>query len=323
VDTSGGPDAPEAAATGRGGSGELAAIERLRRRLGPARDGELWVGDDAAVVEVPGGPLLLAADSVVDGVHFSLRWSSYADVGWKAMAVNLSDIAAMGGRAHRALVTVAGPEGTDLDGLYDGILEAADAYDCPVVGGDLTSAPGLVITVALTGGLAVGVSRPVRRDGAAPGDLLLVTGALGASAAGLAALGRGEDGARTVAAHRRPRPRLAEGALAARSGASAMIDVSDGTAIDLWRLAVASGLSAELDDLPVADGATPLEALAGGDDYELVFALPAGRLEELRSAFAGADLDQPILIGRCAAGTPGRLVLAGSEISPQGWEHRL
>ena len=305
------------------GSGELAAIERLSHRLAPAPEGELWVGDDAAVIGVPEGSLLLAADAVVDGVHFSLRWSSWADVGWKAMAVNLSDIAAMGGVPHRAVVAVAGPEGMDLEGLYDGILEAAQRYSCPVVGGDLTAAPTLVITVALTGGLAPGVSAPVLRSGARPGDLLAVTGPLGAAAAGLAALGRGETAAPGAQRHLRPVPRVAEGTEAARAGVSAMMDISDGTGLDLWRLTTASGLAAELDRLPVAEGADAGQAWSGGEDYELLMAVPAAALEVLQSGFAAAGLDPPLLIGRCVEGPPGRLVLEGRQMEPGGWEHRL
>lgn len=303
--------------------GELAAVERLAERLRPPPPGELWLGDDAAVVVPPVGMLLLAADSVVDGVHFSLRWSSWADVGWKAMAVNLSDIAAMGGMPHRCLVTVAGPRGTDLDGLYDGILEAADRYSCPVVGGDLTAAPALVITVAVTGAAAPGVDAPVRRSGARPGDLLLVTGPLGSAAAGLAALERGEPSEAGFGAHLRPRPRLAEGAEAARAGARAMMDVSDGTGLDLWRLTVASGVAAELDRLPVAQGASFEQAWSGGEDYQLIFAVAPAALDGLRAGFADAGLDPPLVIGRCVSGPPGRLVLDGREIAPRGWEHRL
>jgi len=315
-------DGPAAASSGPS-SGELAAIERLTRRLGPAPAAELWVGDDAAVVAPPHGPLLLAADSVVDGVHFSLRWSTWADVGWKAMAVNLSDIAAMGGLPHRSLVAVAGPEGTDLESLYDGILEAADRYACPVVGGDLTAAPTLVITVALTGGLAPGVPAPVRRSGARPGDLLAVTGPLGAAAAGLAALRRGEPDGAGVQAHRRPRPRVTEGTEAARAGATAMMDISDGTGLDLWRLTSASGVAAELDRLPVAEGADAEQAWSGGEDYELLMALPPDTLEPLRSALAELGLSSPLVIGRCTSGPPGRLILDGREMVPGGWEHRL
>ena len=239
------------------------------------------------------------------------------------MAVNLSDIAAMGGVPHRALVTVAGPAGMDLEGLYDGIIEAAERYRCPVVGGDLTGAPTLVVTVAVTGGLPPGVTRPVLRSGARPGDLLAVTGPLGAAAAGLAALEKGETGTPGIDAHRRPRPRVAEGALAARMGARAMMDISDGTGLDLWRLTTASGLAAELDELPVAAGAQVEQAWSGGDDYELVFAFAPGALAALQDAFAAAKLEPPILIGRCVAGEPGHLTLNGRPMDPRGWEHRL
>src|SRR5205823_4192848 len=135
-------------------TGEFAVISRLRERF-PA------IGDDAAVVDPPEGPLLLAADAVVAGVHTPAD-TDLTDVGWRAVVVNVSDIAAMGGRPLHALVTVAAPPGTDLDRLFDGVAEAAQAYVCPVVGGDLTAADTLVVTVAVTGTVD---GTPVRRSG--------------------------------------------------------------------------------------------------------------------------------------------------------------
>ena len=286
------------------------------------RDVQLGVGDDAAIVECPPGMQLVATtDTLVAGVHFPASVPPAA-IGHRALAVNLSDLAAMGGVPHRGVVTVAGPEGTDLERLYDGILEAAERYSCPVVGGDLTAAPTLVITVAVTGGLAPGAP-PVLRSGARPGDLLAVTGPLGAAAAGLAALERGETGGAGVLAHRRPRPRLAEGVEAAGAGASALMDIAVGTGLVLWRLTTASGVAAEVDGLPVAEGADAEQAWSGGDDYELLMALPPAVLDRLCGGFAGAGLEAPLVIGRCVSGPPGRLVLEGREMAPGGWEHRL
>lgn len=132
---------------------EMATIERIRARLPGPPAGEVWIGDDAAVLGRPAGPLLLAADMVVAGVHADLELVGLADLGWKALVVNVSDMAAMGGRPARALVSVAAPAGTDIDLLYVGLAEAARDYACPVVGGDLTNAEALVVSVALTGDL--------------------------------------------------------------------------------------------------------------------------------------------------------------------------
>jgi len=321
------PDPPPPAVAGEGAVGddsvgELAAIAALGARLGRPPSGELWLGDDAAVVEPLKGPLLLATDTVVAGIHFDLRWSAPADVGWKAMAVNISDLAAMGARPHRALVSVAGPAGTDIPGLYDGLLEASAEYGCPIVGGDLTSAPVLVLTVAVTGSMPPGC-QPVTRAGAAPVDVVWLTGPLGSSAAGLAALVRGERHHPLAGAHRRPRARLEEGTAALVAGASAMIDLSDGTAIDLWRLGLASGVGMELDRVPAADGATAEEALGGGEDYELAFTAPATASNRVHEAFAAAGCRPPLAVGRCTEGEPGRVRLNGADVGVRGWEHRF
>ena len=232
------------------GGGELAAISRLERLLPPPPPGETWIGDDAAVL--PGG-LLLAIDSVVKGVHFG---DDLKAAGWRVVARNVSDIAAMGGEPRHLVVAVAGR--VDLDALYAGILAAAEEYGCPVVGGDLTAAPEVVITAAITGHVD---GPPVLRSGARPGDVIHVTGPLGHGAA--------SD------YQERPRARVAEGRAARIAGATAMIDVSDGLGLDLRRLALASGIGVRLEQIPVANGATEAQAMAGGEDYELVFTAPA------------------------------------------------
>ena len=265
-------------------TGEFALIERLRARF-PA------IGDDAAVAEPPEGPLLLAADSVVGGVHADLSKIGLDDVGWKAVVVNVSDIAAMGGRPLYLLVTVAAPSGTDLERLFDGIGEAAHAYVCPVVGGDLSSADCLVVTVAVTGTVD---GTPVLRSGASPGEWIYVTGPLGAAAAS--------------GWTRRPLARVAEGVDARASGATAMIDVSDGLAADLTHLADASGVGFALDEVPVAPGATVDQALGGGEDYELVFTTPV----------AGSAVG--FRIGRCTD-DPAERTLEGQPLPALGWEH--
>ncbi|HJV09273.1 MAG TPA: AIR synthase related protein, partial [Acidimicrobiales bacterium] len=150
------------------------------------------MGDDAAVVRGPSGSLLLAADAVVAGVHADLDLVGLDDMGWKAMVANVSDIAAVGGRPCCAVVTVAGPLGQiDFDLLYDGLTEASSAYDCPIVGGDLTTSATLVVSVAIVGDGGGEAPAPVLRSGAHAGDTLFVTGPLGSSAAGLELLRKG------------------------------------------------------------------------------------------------------------------------------------
>ncbi len=298
-------------------SGEFAALARLATTLGVLEGPEIGIGDDAAVVRAPGGGwLLLAADTVVAGVHADLALTGLDDLGWKAVAANVSDIAAMGGTPAHLLVTVAGPPGTDLDLLYRGIAEAAACYHCPVVGGDLTNAETLVVTVAITGSLP---GPPIRRSGARAGDGIWVTGRLGLAAAGLRLLQEGGKRAIGVAveAHRRPRPSVAAGLAARAAAASAMIDVSDGLAADLGHVGDASGVGIEVDLLPVGDGATEEEALVGGEDYVLAFT--AADDDAVATAFAG--LRPPVRIGTCVADSTRRQVLGRPFPPAGGWEH--
>lgn len=308
---------------------EFALIERLRERLvGPP--GETWVGDDVAVVPGPRGDMLLAADAVVEGVHVDLALVGLDDMGWKAMAANVSDIAAVGGCPSYALVTVAGPLGEiDFELLYDGLTAASAAYGCPIVGGDLTSSPTLVVSVAVVGDGAgsADLPPPVLRSGAQAGDVIFVTGPLGSSAAGLQLLqtGRAADAPDLVLAHRRPRARLDEGLAARRAGASAMIDVSDGLAADLRHIADASGVGVVVDRVPVALGVARVSdnaealGLGGGEDYELVFT--AADPELVERGFADAGLGMPLRIGRCTA-EAGERRLRDTELPVVGWEHR-
>lgn len=290
------------------GNGESAFLRQLRSTLPSGPADEVWIGDDAAVVRPPVGVLLMAADTLVEGVHADLSLTSLADLGWKAMAVNLSDIAAMGGQPGHALVTVAVPSGVGgagagLDDLYAGLAEAAEAYSCPIVGGDLSGGPAWVVTVAVTGSVADGP--PVLRSGARPGDLLMVTGPLGAAAADLRHL---RAGATSGPSHGRPRPLLEAGQTARQAGATAMMDLSDGVATDLPRLAEASGVGVVVEDVPIAPGATLDEALGGGDDYELL-------------ATSRVPLEGWLVIGRCTS-DPGERRLGAEPLPSGGWEHR-
>lgn len=318
--------------------GEFAAIDAIRRSLRHVPDGaQVWIGDDAAVLPPTGGDvLLLAVDAVVAGVHADLRLTGLSDLGWKAMAASLSDIAAMGADPTFALVSIAGPTGTDLDLLYRGIGEAAELFGCPVVGGDLTNADDLVVSVTVSGTCP---GKPVRRDGARPGDEVWVTGPLGSSSAGLSLLRSRRTRSGTflsdsvvsdsvvsdssvsdslVRAHSRPVPRIAEGRAARLAGATAMIDVSDGFSADAGHIAEASGVGIELADVPVAPGATLDEALGGGEDFELVFCAPAGA--RIPDAFVG--LREPIWLGTCTDPERG-LRLKGEPLRPTGWQHEL
>jgi thiamine-monophosphate kinase len=272
--------------------------------------------------------LLLAADAVVAGVHCDLDLVGLDDMGWKALVANVSDVAAVGGRPCYALVTVAGPLAKlDFDLLYDGLIAASDAYECPIVGGDLSSSVTLVVSVAIVGDAGSATPAPVLRSGARAGDTLFVTGPLGSSAAGLELLRRARvsEAPDLILAHRRPRARLDEGTAARVAGATAMIDVSDGLAADLRHLADASGVGVVLDRVPVAIGVNRVSddpeamALGGGEDYELLFAAPDPVLVE--STFAGRGLGTPLRIGHCTT-DPAERRLRGGDLPVLGWEHR-
>lgn len=283
--------------------GEFGLIDRLARAIswtnGAPRAGELLlgIGDDAALLRLPPAhDLVVTIDALVEEVHFRRDWSRPADVGWKALAVNLSDLAAMGARPVAAVVTLAVPEDTPvawIDGLYRGLGECAAAYGCPVAGGDTVRAPRHVaISIAALG--AVPEGRAVHRSGASLGDLVCVTGVLGDSGAGLELLRRGvkaiPEWRPLLERHRRPRAPVEAGAALAGAGlATAMIDLSDGLAGDLRHLARASGVGAriEADRLPISDaarraaarlGVDPVEwALHAGEDYQLLFTVPESR----------------------------------------------
>ncbi len=308
----------------------IAAIRRVLSGAGP----EVIVGpgDDAAVLAPPSGQLVLTADALIEGVHFDLAFTSARDLGYKAVVVNLSDIAAMGASPRAAVVTLAlsrDVEASWVIELYSGMREACDEHALWLVGGDLTRGAQIAISVTVAGDVAPG--RAVTRAGAQPGDLVAVTGELGASAAGLRIARSRRVGTELdralLLAHLRPVARVGEGAVLARHAATAMMDISDGLAMDLTRLSAASGVLARvrLADVPIATGATAAESLGGGEDYELLVALPGPEsLEaaavELRESYGTALT----AIGELAEGDG--VVAVGDDgierpLDPTGWDH--
>jgi thiamine-monophosphate kinase len=293
-------------------------------------------GDDAAVVAT-GAATVVTADLLVEGRHFDLAFSSPSDVGFKALTVNVSDIAAMGGRPRYALVSIGAPAATPitvLESVYDGIAEAARAYDVAIAGGDTVGADEIIVSVAVLG--EPGAGGVVTRSGARAGDLMCVTGELGGAAAGLALLraASADPAARALAdrfprlveAHRRGVARVREGEAAATSGARAMIDISDGLIADAGHLCERSGVGAILEgrSVPTAIGVAEVEewagtaglALSGGDDYELCMAIPPEGVDVVTRAIAPTALS---VIGRFVEG--GSVEISGAEIPGQaGWD---
>lgn len=276
-------DAPEPVSA----VGEFGLIERFRTKLPAAPEGETWSGDDAAVI-APGAPqTLLTIDVLVQGVDFDLSYCSPADIGWKAMAVNVSDIAAMAGRPTRAVAALSLPSHTPVevvDGILEGMIEAAARWEVDLVGGDISEAPQISIAITLLGE----AEAPMLRSGAQVGDAICVTGSLGGAAAGLILLRNGVQRPETHGLRQRqlrPDARVAEGAALAREGgATALIDVSDGFVADLGHVLEASGVGCVLDPTAVpidpdihmaGSDVDPLElALTGGEDFELIATLP-------------------------------------------------
>ena len=331
-------------------AGELSLIEAIRKRLPPAGPRvHLAIGDDAAVVH--GRPVSVTSmDAVIEGVHFELGKGrfSHSDVGFKALASALSDLAAMGVEPGEAYLTLGVPSGTaqaDALAVADGAVELAADAGVSLVGGDVVSSPVLSVCVTVVG-WCESASVPIYRSGAAVGDIVGVTGALGGAAAGLAIM-RGqvtmqEDAAKQALSRaRRPTPRLSEGITLAAAGARAMIDISDGLATDATHIGRASGVTLEIDLslLPlhpgVAEAAAALKippwrlAVTGGEDYELcICAAPAERVK-LERALATAGGAQITWVGEvlpAVDGVPGepgaRFTIDGQFLQMAGFEHR-
>ncbi len=326
--------------------GEFGFIERIGAGCLIRPEGVVKaIGDDAAVIRPPAGELLLVTtDLLVERVHFLRAATSGFNLGYKALAVNLSDIAAMGGTPREAFVSIAVPGDCDvdyLDDLYRGMKDLAALHGVNILGGDTTgSAADLVINVALVGTAAE--SQVLYRSGARSGDAICVTGCLGDSRAGLHLIlnGLAQDSAGRRAlfeAHVLPRPCLAEGRyLAACGGVSAAIDLSDGLSSDLGHVCACSGVGARIEEarLPLSGplkafcrefGFDPVEfALAGGEDYVLLCTVAAEAAQRVAAGFR-RRFDRPLhTIGEITPGGSMERVGAGGAavgLEPGGWDH--
>ena len=298
------------------------------------------IGDDAAAWRSPAGVRVFTTDTMVEGVHFDLRYTDWRDLGWKCLATNVSDIAAMGCAPTYATVTLGLRGDILVDGLiemYKGMMELTDACGGAVIGGDIVKSPAFFISVALEGATYEDASDALLlRDNAHVGDQIAVTGALGSSGGGLKLLLEGADGSGLASyaflkdAHNRPVPRVSEGEALARLGVRCAMDISDGLVDDLGKLCRASAVGAKIhaasipadDRLKAAYPASWLSlALGGGEDYELLFTAPADVMQSVASAIA-----TPItVIGEVVNVGQGVTVLdadgAPLDFGSGGWDH--
>ncbi len=321
--------------------GEFGLIDLLAKMVGNSGDEQLiiGIGDDAAAWQGDASTQLATVDSFVQDVHFSLDTAPWKELGWKALAINLSDIAAMGGTPRYALVALALPGHTEVDDitdLYRGMIELAGQFEVAIVGGNITSAP--LVTITITGlGTATSQDKQVlTRSTARPGDRVAVTGYLGAAAAGAEMLNKHlqfdpEATASLKKAFLHPHPRLAEGQLLVAQGVKTAIDISDGLISDLNHVCQASRVSAriEADRVPISptvksnfgDRALGL-ALSGGEDYELLFTASAEVTDRVRTA-ASCPIT---VVGEITADKTGKITLVDGKGKPfnpgnRGWEH--
>ena len=296
-------------------------------------------GDDTAAWKTTDGTELFTTDTVVEGIHFTRHTTPWADLGWKSLASNISDVAAMGGLPTYALITLGLPPETEVEDireLYRGMLEISNYYGVALVGGDMVRSPVVFITVSLTG---YHPANSMLRTTAKAGDKIGVTGLLGGSGGGLKLMLGQDQIAKSSSAeaveylktsHRRPYPAVKEGRILSMAGVATAMDVSDGLADDLSKLCFASGLSARLynDQIPVhpllkeafPDSYSEL-ALYGGEDYLLLFTAEAGLMDSVIP-----QLEQGCLVGELVSGEAGRVVIvdgAGNETEAGrgGWDH--
>jgi len=317
---------PKGGALRLGAGGEFDRLRAIFASLGAAGRG---LGDDCALVRIGARTLALSIDLSLEGVHFRTDWLSFREIGWRATAAALSDLAAEGAQPLGVLVSLAVPDNrqrrpgnaSPAVQIMSGVAAAVRSIGAHVLGGDLVRSRRYLVDVCALGL----VRRPVRRRGARPGDGVWVTGRLGGAGLALAAL---RTGRRLAPALRRrfahPVPRIAAGAWLARRGAHAMIDVSDGLAADAGHLAAASGvgLALELERLPCWPGVTPLAAARSGEEYELLVALPRAFGERDARAFRRATRLPLTRIGRCVAGRGIRMTQHGRPTTPPaGFDH--
>jgi thiamine-monophosphate kinase len=303
-------------------AGEFPLIERLREVFAQGEQVLVGPGDDAAVLRIRNGHVVVSTDLLVEGNHFRRDWASAADIGHRAAAANLSDINAMGGRAHSLTIGLAAPADLPVQWMLDfaeGFAEECAVVGASVVGGDLTRADLLVIAVTVLGACT---QSPVLRSGAEPGDVLALCGRQGWAAGGLAVLGRGFRSPRVlVEAYRRPEPPYDAGPRAAEAGATSMIDISDGLLAEARHLAEESGVSIDvrrdafevpepLHAVAAATGADPLSfILGGGEDHSLLATFPSASVP-----------DGWTVIGSVSEGS-GTTVDGAAYDGPTGWTH--
>jgi thiamine-monophosphate kinase len=306
------------ASTGLGPGREFDLVRRLLTLWGDAAGG---IGDDAAVLDVPlGERLVVSTDSTVEHVHFRREWLPASAIGWRATASALSDLAAMAATPLGVLVSLSLPDSwlEELEELARGIGDAVLAAGATIVGGDLTSARELAISVTVLGHAVA----PLTRAGAREGDTLYVTGSLGGPRAAIEALLRGDEPSMADRGRfEHPVPRLQEARWLAAHGAHAAIDISDGLAGDAAHIAAASGVSIELelDALPTIAGVSALDAFASGEEYELLVTAPT-----MDTAAFERELGVPLTaVGKVERGEPGvRAWLAGERVAlPGGFDH--
>jgi thiamine-monophosphate kinase len=302
--------------------GEFPLIEQFRELFAQGEQVLVGPGDDAAVLRIRNGHVVVSTDVLVEGNHFRRDWASAADIGHRAAAANLSDINAMGGRAHSLTIGLAAPVDLPVQWMLDfaqGFAEECGVVGASVVGGDLTRANLLVIAVTVLGSCT---QSPVLRSGAGPGDVLALCGRQGWAAGGLAVLGRGFRSPRVlVEAYRRAEPPYDAGPLAAEAGATSMIDVSDGLLADAGHLADESGVAIDvrrdafeipepLQAVAAATGADPLSfILGGGEDHPLLATFPSVEVP-----------DGWTVIGSVSEGSGVTLDGAAYD-GPTGWSH--
>jgi len=296
---------------------ETQIVDRIRQLAGNAYQEKSLIrgiGDDCAVLRPRvNEDLVFTSDFVMEGRHFTLETHSAADIGHKALARSLSDLAAMGSEPVFCLVSLALPARLGarwVENFYKGLLALARRYRIALAGGDLAQFDHVVADVMSCGRVPRG--KAILRSGAKPGDRVYVTGELGASAQGFTRR-RGKHWLR----HLRPEPRIKAGLALRRLGISAAIDVSDGLSLDLHRLCVESRVSANLDaDLPITPGATLKEALHGGEDYELLFT--AAETTKIPGQIGDLRITR---IGSVTAGRAGKILFRGGSLAPRGYDH--